>query len=381
MPLVMPVHPHNCEVGSPSTVCTDLLKSIVTSKRLLQKKAEQLSSTRGMVLLERIHTFVALNWDRLMQDFSLLSKIMEKAYYQNLQQLMEDNVPTARTSVHPGVPIGFSLWGVDVGKHHSSWQALVTSDSSNILTYSPPSVPLSNRIKFWRNIANVGALTEIRNLLIEGACDDLNIQRPDGQAAFVHKTNQGLVLRTGYVFESRPHLAEPEKFNPDNSSNKTYEAILRLRHILPHGLTNRGMMLVRITNIENFAPSEVHSTLITPAHKDDERYGSDIFSLSLWASSSLVFARTRDLACPPVCVWPDEVGTLSHFSNELRTEYYHYVPNNHSPRVSVTWRPFTQADLAPRDDPLCKLCKMCYPNNTEPHQPCSFHSSQNGQLI
>ena len=141
------------------------------------------------------------------------------------------------------------------------------------------------------------------------------------------------------------------------------------------------MLLVRVTNIDDFPASKVTTEYITPAHKDDPRYGSDIFSLSLWASSSLVFARTREPSSPPVCVWPDEMGTLSHFSDELRTEFYHYVPNNFSPRVSITWRPFTQADLAPRDDPLCRNCKMCYPNNTHPHVPCCFHNSREGQLM
>ena len=360
---------------------TGLLAPVLASQRLRNKKAELFSNAQGIKLVEKVHTFIAVNWAKFTSNIPLLNKVIEKAYQQFILQMTQNNVSLARFSCHPGVPTGFRIWGVDVGLAHSKWQSQIDEDSSDVLNYCPPLVPFSNRLKFWRNIASFDTLINIRNLLIEGALDDLHTTREKGDACFSIKPNQGLVLRVGYVFESYPHVAELCKTNPDSSPNKTYLAVDKLRSILPHALTNRGMLLVRVTNIANFPASTVTSTYITPAHKDDERYGSDIFSLSLWASSSLIFAKTRDPGCPPVCVWPDEFGTLSHFSDELRTDFYHYVPNNNTPRVSITWRPFTQADLAPSEDPMSRLCKMCFPNNTEPHCPCTFHNSREGQLV
>ena len=327
---------------------SDLLEPLFTCKAMMRSKINTFLTIKGGKLVEKAHQFVALHFEYLSKHTQLLIKIIEKFYSLFISHLLSEEVPPARFCDQAGIPLGHFFWAADVGAPHSAWQSKVTWKSSDVVNYIPPTIPFSHHLKFWRGLSTPQELTLIRDLLIEGAFDDLKMSRTPQEAAFRQKFNQGLVLRSGFIFENNPHCAEPVETNPDGSSNKTFSALQRLKNLLPFATHNRGMTLVRITNIPLFPVTEVTTDVITPPHKDDDRYGEHIYSLSLWASSALIFAKERNTQCPPVCIWPDEVGTLSHFSNELRTDFFHWVPNNRTPRVSITWRPFTIADLPPQ---------------------------------
>ena len=47
------------------------------------------STACGMQLVERVHAFVALNFEKLVSNFSLLNEIMVKTFQQFLKQLID----------------------------------------------------------------------------------------------------------------------------------------------------------------------------------------------------------------------------------------------------------------------------------------------------
>ena len=114
-----------------------LLEPWFQNKRMLQAKVTALLKVFGMKQVEKVHTLIAMNWKYLSNDFPLLIKIMEKAYISLTTLIKEEEIPPARFGGEPGIPMGYYLWGVDVGAGHSTWQSKIDGDSSDVANYIP----------------------------------------------------------------------------------------------------------------------------------------------------------------------------------------------------------------------------------------------------
>ena len=139
----MPVCPQSYWVVHPS----DLLDPLFTCKAMMRSKINTFLTVKGGKLVEKVHTFLALHFEYLSKHTQLLIKIIEKFYYLFVSHLLTEEVPPARYCDQAGIPLGHFFWGADVGAPHSAWQSKVTWKSSDVLNYSPPTIPFSHRLK------------------------------------------------------------------------------------------------------------------------------------------------------------------------------------------------------------------------------------------
>ena len=298
-----------------------------------------------MQLLELTHSLIAVNFKLLAENTELLVNIVQTAFNQFSTRADGTSILHTVDPTNNCIPPNFILWGADPGVSHVKWMTGYWKNQEVVDTYVPPNVLWCDRPKLWPNFLSSSDTTELRNLCLEAAHDDLNHSHHFHDAArFIHKRGQGLVLREGFVFEQAEHMSVPEETYKDGTKCLTHTLIQRLRAVLPLGEKRKGMLLIRVTNIPQFSETIVSENCVTPPHKDHHQYGDDIFGLSLWSDSVLCFGHEKCAKSPPVVVVPDLFGGLTYFGKTLRTKYYHWVPNNRGPRISVTWRPSTDAD-------------------------------------
>ena len=322
----------------------ELLEPLITSKKLLTSRSVALSQSDGMRLVELVHTTLAMQYDKV--DTQLLIKIIQYTATMFWSTL---NYPPTQHSFSHVIPNGYFHWGCDVGKSHSQWRnAFEKAKPDNDLyadTFIPPSLLWNERVKVWPDFVPKQNVDELIDMCLLAAKFDLHSNCSSTPAKFQKRQNQGVVLRTGYIFESNPgyHLPNEEV---NGQPNPTYNLIKTVRQFLPIANSNTGMILIRITNYPCLSESAVDVTSVTPPHIDDVNYGPHVFSLSLSNTSALIFSAKRDTSYPPISIIPDQIGALTHFTGTLRYNYFHWVPNALGPRISITWRPTTKLDMA-----------------------------------
>ena len=234
-------------------------------------------------------------------------------------------------------------WAADAGPSYTRWRRNFLKDESNSTPYTPPFpvIAFSDLPIIYPQHIPVLECRSLASLAILAASEDLvniDTHKPDpNTATFVPIPGQGLVLREGYVVEGNHRVSQAK---PGSLTSKFLEQI---RKSLPLADTNKGMLLVRVTNIPCIPLSSVHSTEITPYHVDRPLYGEAVYGLSIMPGSCLVFKFSRNSA--PTLILPDFEGMMYKFDSVLRHKYVHGVPNTSVPRISVTWRPVTHYDL------------------------------------
>lgn len=169
--------------------------------------------------------------------------------------------------------------------------------------------------------------------------------------------NQGCVLRLGTVQETVRGVLPPFKVKPLDPNTVKLEE--HLRKVLPLGGKSSGMLLLRVTNLEdtplsNTIPSMAMST---PWHSDRREYGTLVYSLNILGSSVLTFSDSPVGVEKLVkCCLPDTPGMLWRIEGAmLSAPWVHGVPNTQKRRISLTWRPLTKADpnIPPPEFPFC----------------------------
>ena len=205
------------------------------------------------------------------------------------------------------------------------------------------------RVSIWAHQEQINNLIE---LALSAAASDAQRKFDPLISSFTSFSNQGLVLRNGYIFETIKG-ASPSFSSTTHASPETKLFLNSLRQLLPFGTAHHGMLLVRITNFSHLPLSAVNnSNLSTPWHTDKPNYGGVVFSTCLVGSSSLLFAHKEEAG--RVCVAaPDAPGYLWLWQGTLMTDpFVHCVPNSGSARISITWRPFTSRDPSPSKTPV-----------------------------
>lgn len=159
---------------------------------------------------------------------------------------------------------------------------------------------------------------------------------------------QGAVLRIGNIHETVGGLKPPFISTPKLQQTRDLENCLR--EWLPNALTQRGMLLVRATNLEDLpetATPNVSGYMPTPWHTDLPAYGTLIFGVNIRGDSVLLFSKSgKKEPQKDVRVWlPDFSGAMWRIEGDLtRAPWIHGVPASGTPRISITWRPFTVSD-------------------------------------
>ena len=228
-------------------------------------------------------------------------------------------------------------WPVYLGK--TWYKALVPLSVSP--KYTPP-------VLINQNISPT-EVSEIVDLCLQAIKEDLSSPpRAPDVSSFLVFSGQGVVLRTGFVFEKVKGLRGNPYFQAIPPKGSLTEALIqKLRAYLPFGVDKMGMLLVRATNIRDIPQTAATAGEVTPWHTDLPQYGRKIYATALLGRSCLIWNNgTRDKGFrTPVVSVPDAPGTVTFYTGDMVVSpWVHCVPNSSLPRISVTWRPETDAD-------------------------------------
>ena len=186
---------------------------------------------------------------------------------------------------------------------------------------------------------------ELIDLCLCAVREDLQHQGLKPQSShFIHYPSQGAILRDGFICENVQGVQGHPFFHASPRQGSTVDKFIHsIRQLIPYGIQNRGMLLVRVTNFKSIPSTRVIRPEATPWHTDRTLYGTHIYSLSLRGVSNLVWSNVRDAGGvqTPVIVVPDLPGTMVYYSGAITQKpWLHMVPNTGQERISITWRPF-----------------------------------------